>query len=161
MSTVYLIYGASMACRRSPTLTAAGSAWDSLVRSSHAVSICFLFFPYLLGSGVVVIIVVVVVVMRRRSQVVHLEGTNRLGRLVHRLDGRSDNATVAPQQKSHLRECLLCHVTENLRARPQHLGVLTGKQLLVDDHLLSSTSAMCSWSVGKESPCWTYLTLQM
>ena len=70
------------------------------------------------------------------------EGTNRLGRLVHRLDGRSDNATVAPQQTSHLRECLLCHVTENLRARPQHLGVLTGKQLLVDDHLLASTSGV-------------------
>ena len=72
----------------------------------------------------------------------HRSEVSRLGRLVHSLDGRNDTKVTSLETTWHLRECLLCAASEHARDRPQHLGVLTGKQLFVDDHLVDSTSGV-------------------
>ena len=41
-----------------------------------------------------------------------------------------------------MHQCLTCSVSEDLSEQPQHLGVLSGKQLFVDDYLLALTSGV-------------------
>ena len=61
----------------------------------------------------------------------------RLAAAVRRFDTRHDKRTRSLDMR-HLRACMMCAVSEDANALPQHLGELRGKQLFVDDYLISS-----------------------
>ena len=72
-------------------------------------------------------------------------GVNELATELARQIATYDRRKFGPRNKTvmpHLSECTTCTVMEDLHSHPKHLGVLTGKQLLIDDYLLSSAKGI-------------------
>ena len=65
----------------------------------------------------------------------------RLGHVVQSFDSRHD-PTPNTLSRAHMEDCTMCRVSEDLSALTQHLGVLKGKQLFIDDYLINETSGV-------------------